>query len=214
MTNHKVTMNDSKSLAEMVRERLKSDIYSMVLSPGQPLVENDIAKAFNISRTPVREALKALEAEGLAVSYPGRGSQVSEVSFTDLLEAFEVRELIEPYAARKAAASHDEKVRAQIQTMLDYLIANPAGSSDLTERIEFDLQLHDLILRASGNETLRSIVRGLHFRTRRTYPILKGYLETGEEHCLITKAILAHDEDQAEMRMRQHIHGLRIRLIS
>src|SRR5512146_2181533 len=101
MENPKQEMNEASSLAEQVRRQLRSEIYNMVLKPGQPLIESEIARRFNISRTPVREAIKGLEAEGLAVSYPGRGSQVSEISMKDQLEALEVRELVEPYVARK-----------------------------------------------------------------------------------------------------------------
>jgi DNA-binding GntR family transcriptional regulator len=202
------------SLAEHVRRQLRADIFNMVLKPGQPLIENDIARRFEISRTPVREAIKGLEAEGLVVSYPGRGSQVSEISMKDQLEALELRELVEPYVARKAAANCPEETREQICSMLDSLAINPEQPQDLTERIEFDLKLHDLILRAAGNETIRSIILDMHYRVRRTYSILKRYKITKEEHCLILEAILNQNEEQAEALMREHIRGIRVGLIS
>jgi DNA-binding GntR family transcriptional regulator len=202
------------SLAEHVRQRLRADIYNMELKPGQPLIENELASRFNISRTPVREAIKGLEAEGLVVSYPGRGSQVSEISMKDQLEALEVRELIEPYVARKAAINCNDQMDAQVREMLDSLAVNPERPQDLTERIDFDMTLHDLILRICGNETLRSIILDMHYRVRRTYPILQRYKVTRDEHCLILQAILNHNGDQAETLMREHIRGIRIALIS
>jgi len=205
---------EAPSLAEQVRRRLRADIYNMLLKPGQPLIENEIARRFNTSRTPVREAIKGLEAEGLVVLYQGRGSQVSEISMKDQLEALEVRELVEPYVARKAASNCGPEMQVQVQEMLDSLAVNPERPQDLTERIDFDLKLHELILRICGNETLRSIILDMHYRVRRTYPILQRYKVTRDEHCLILQAILNHDEDQAEALMREHIRGIRIALIS
>jgi GntR family transcriptional regulator, rspAB operon transcriptional repressor len=206
--------SDVVSLAEQVRQQLRADIYNMALTPGYPLIENELARRFKTSRTPVREAIKGLEAEGLAVSYPGRGSQVSDISMKDQLEALDVRELVEPYVARKAAVHCNEEAKEEIHAMLDSLAVNPEQPQDLTERIEFDLKLHDLILRVAGNETIRSIILDMHYRVRRTYPILKRYRITKEEHCLILEAILNQDEDQAETLMREHIRGIRIALIS
>jgi DNA-binding GntR family transcriptional regulator len=202
------------SLTEQVRERLRADIYSMFLKPGQPLIENEIARRFNISRTPVREAIKGLEAEGLVVSYPGRGSQVSEISMKDQLEALEVRELVEPYVARKAAANCTDHLRMEIQKLLDSLAANPDQPLNLTDRIDLDLKIHDLILRNCGNDTMRSITLEMYYRVRRTYPIIDRYEVTKDEHRMILEAILNQDEDQAETLMREHIHGIRIALIS
>jgi DNA-binding GntR family transcriptional regulator len=214
MDYKKKNNREATSLAEHARQQLRADIYNMELKPGQPLIENEIARRFNISRTPVREAIKGLEAEGLAVSYPGRGSQVSEISMKDQLEALEVRELVEPYVARKAAMNCTELMDAQVQEMLDSLAVNPERPQDLTERIDFDLKLHDLILRICGNETMRSIILDMHYRVRRTYPILQRYKVTRDEHCLILQAILNRNGDQAETLMREHIRGIRIALIS
>lgn len=201
---------EPESLAEKVYEHLKADILAMRLKPGQPLVENEIAKSFNISRTPVREALKRLEAEGLTASHHGRGAQVSEVTMHDVLEAFVVRELLEPYAAGMAAAHMNEELRQEIELLLNSLIKDPRASGELLDRIQLDLDMHDLILRAAGNETLRSIVRNMYFRTWRTYPILQRFEETASEHRFILEAIMSGDQDAAEERMRKHIQGLRV----
>ena len=207
------TLAPPRSLGEKVYEYLRADILTMTIKPGQPLIEGDLAKAFSTSRTPVREALGRLEVEGLVVSHHGRGAQVSDVSIRDLLEAFEVRELLEPRAARLAAANINEQQAKRMRMMLDAIQQDPSNGENLAERIQFDLEMHNLILDATGNYTLRSVVRDMHMRTQRTYPLLQRYEETANEHFLILEAILAGDQDAAEERMAEHIRGLKKRLI-
>lgn len=201
------------SIAEQVRLRLRADIYSMVLKPGQPIIEAEIARRFKISRTPVREAIKGLEAEGLIVSYPGRGSQVSEISMRDQLEALEVRELLEPYMARKAAANFTDSIGVQIQELLHELEAGPDQPSEMADRIDFDFKIHDLIWRACGNDVMHSIMLSMYYRVKRTYPLLKRYKITKDEHRLILESVQNQDEEQAEALMREHVRGLRLEFV-
>lgn len=217
MKNHRVALKvreiNSKSLSDKIYEQLKQEILTMKLRPGEPLIETDIAQVFETSRTPVRAALQRLQAEKLITAYPGRGARVSEVSVSDLLEALEVREQLEPYMARKAASQVTNELKIRIKETLDALPATQKEPVDLMERIGFDTQLHNLILEVAGNKTMQSIVREMHVRFRRTYPILGRYEETAQEHKRILEAIMNGDEEEAEVQMRNHLSAFRKRIL-
>ncbi|HDQ13826.1 MAG TPA: GntR family transcriptional regulator, partial [Sediminispirochaeta sp.] len=92
-----------KSKKELVYEKLRSQIIACQLQPGEPINEAEFAERFGVSKTPIREAIRQLDREGLVDSIPGRGSIISYISSGDIYETFEIREIIECGAARLAA---------------------------------------------------------------------------------------------------------------
>ena len=89
------------SLVERIYQKLRLDIYSSKIHQGAMLTEQEIADSFNVSRTPVREALRKLEQEGLITIIPKKGSIVKQITLQDILEMDQIRELLEPYVARE-----------------------------------------------------------------------------------------------------------------
>lgn len=217
---HNVNMEQDKrtdttmaSLAEEVYAQLKKEIVSHKLPPGTPLTEAGLAQSLGISRTPVREALRRLQAEGLVNIERGRGARVSEVSFREAMEAYEIRELVEPYAARLAVSHLSPELAQRFRSMLDVL-STPSLTSDKAVRWQMDRELHDLILEAAGNELLRLQVWDLRVRTDRAYAyVAEGTLEASrQEHAQIVEAILRGDADAAEELMREHLANTKARL--
>lgn len=206
-------MNTTVSLAEEVYTRLKRDIVSHKLPPGTPLNELGLAQSLNTSRTPVREALRRLQAEGLVEIVRSRGARVSEVSFREASEAYEIRGLLEPHAARLAVERLTEESARSLREMRDRLNA-PSLTSDTAVRWEMDRELHDLILETAGNELLRSLVWDLRVRTDRAYAYLaEGALAASRrEHVHILEAILSKDANAAEESLRTHLVNSRSRL--
>lgn len=208
-----MTKNKTANLAEEVYLQIKRDIVTRKLLPGAPLTELELAQSLHISRTPVREALRRLQAEGLVSIVQGHGARVSEVSYRDAREAYEIRELLEPYAARLAVARLTAESARALREMCDSLQV-PSLTSDTAIRWEMDRHLHDLILQIAGNELLRSLVWELRVRTDRAYAyIAEAALEASrEEHIQILEAILGNDADAAEEAVRTHLVGSRSRL--
>jgi DNA-binding GntR family transcriptional regulator len=202
------------SLAEEVYTCLKRDIISGRLPPRTPLTETNLAENLGISRTPVREALHRLHKDGLVDIEHRRGARVSGVSFRDTLELYEIRALIEPYAARLAASRLTPESAQRLREMLE-VIAEPSLSSDVSTRWRMDRELHDLILEAAGNELLRAMVWDLRVRTERAFVYMAGReLEPGrQEHVQLVEAIVNGDADTAERLMREHLANAKARLI-
>src|SRR4030043_728654 len=100
-------MNSSKSKKAIVYENLKKRIINHSLKSGEPLNESVLTKELGISKTPIREALQQLEKEGFVENIPGKGSFVSRISVQDIREIFEIREILECEAIKRAALKSD-----------------------------------------------------------------------------------------------------------
>lgn len=198
---------------------LREEILSQRLEPGASLFERMIAEQHGLSRTPVREALLRLEAEGLVKRYPKMGMVVAELSLRDVMESFQIRQFIEPPAAAEAA----KKLRPEpLRELLEQFEA--MGEPTLTEghdeelfarHNQLDTKMHDLILAALGNRRLMDLMDNMRSICRRARnlgtPI--RFAESREEHIAILKALLAGDSELARQTMNTHLENTRHRLI-
>lgn len=193
-----------------VSETLRDDVQSGRYGPGDRITEEEVAARLGVSRTPVREALRRLESEGLLVSLPWRGVVVAELDRSQVLELYAMREVLEGTAARFAAQHADD---AEIEVMRDILSrqAEAGDDSDLAARINRDL--HETIYGAARNRYLLSTLHGL----RNALALLKGttFAAPGRpdaalgEHRAIVNAIARRDGDKAEQAARRHIANAR-----
>lgn len=194
--------------AEEIRARIAEDIIRGHLSPGSPLEEIELARSFNVSRTPVREAIRQLEAEGFATARPRRGAVVATIAPERLHEMFEVMSELEALCAAYCARAMTEDQRRRLQAVLDEGTAAVAAGevqaySALNERF------HDAIYEGSGNQFLADLALSVRrrcapFRRAQFYSL--GRLQRShEEHGRIVAAILEGDADRAAAAMRSHI---------
>ena len=193
-----------------VSEALRDDIQEGRYAPGDRVTELEVAERLGVSRTPVREALRRLESEGLLVSLPWRGVVVAELDRAQVLELYAMREVLEGTAARFAAQHADA---AEIDLMHDLLEREAAAGDDdaLTARINRDL--HEAIYTAARNRYLLSTLNAL----RNALALLKGTTfsvpgrpaEGLGEHRAIIHAIAARDGEGAEAAARRHIDNAR-----
>lgn len=189
-------------------------IQQQHLKPGDRLREADLAELIGLSRTPVREALSRLEAEGLIVNDPVRGMMVTELDYSMISELYIVREILEGAAAR-LAAQHASEVEL---TILQEVCANYEHCrNDAFELATANRRFHDVIYRCAHNRYLLKTLNSLHDTmallgvTTLTSPERRK--NTIDEHVDILNAILARDADLAEQRMREHIRAAqRVRL--
>ncbi|WP_186400389.1 GntR family transcriptional regulator [Stappia sp. P2PMeth1] len=194
--------------AQVLREALEYDIATGVFTPGTRLDEVSLAKRFNVSRTPIREALIALSASGLVEIRPRRGAFVQEIGVSRLIEMFEVMAELEAMCARLAcrrmtAADHRDLLAAHEACTQ----AADAGEPDAY--FYANETFHDTIYRGSGNSFLAEQARALQNRLkpyRRLQLRVRNRVGNSlSEHQTIVDAILAGDDRKAESALRSHI---------
>ena len=197
-----------QALYQQVAERLRTRIFAHQLPPGSWLDEQTLALEYGISRTPLREALKVLAAEGLVMLKPRRGCYVTELSEKDLDEIFPVIALLEGRCAALATeqAGADDLVRL---TAIHERLEAQARTGDTDRFFEANHDFHAALQELAGNRWLSQLIdetRKLLKLTRRDSLRLEGRLKQSlAEHRAILKAIRQRDPDQAGQLMHEHL---------
>ncbi len=200
------------SLADSVCRRIADEIALGHFVPGSKLDELMLAERFQVSRTPVREALKQLAIMGLVDCRPNRGSVVSAMSTEQLDQMFEAIGELEAACARHAALRMTEQDRGLLRELHQEGRA-AMQASDFERYDAANLALHSHILRGSYNVVLIDMATSLRHRVspfRRTqFHNIERMGESFEEHSVIVEAILAHDAVTAYRQMRSHLQSAR-----
>ncbi len=204
-------MNGNKKV--MVYERLRKRILEGELRPGLPINEADFAREHSVSKTPIREALRQLERDGLVENVPGRGSTVSHIKPQDIREVFELREIIEMGAAKRAARLRDnEELRRKREECKRLLDSEQASGKYVHEWGSWE-DVHLCIVKALGNQLLADTYSGLldrihrirsHYGQRFTQRRLHEILA---EHAAILDAIVEGDSEGAEQMVQRHLRN-------
>lgn len=196
------------SLAEQAYRTIRDRLIMLDIAPGEPINEGRLAEELGFGRTPVREALKRLETDHLVASFPRRGTFATTVDITELAAISEVRQLLEPLAARKAALNTSEPLRADLREVAEAL-ETLDGSRGRRELMEYDLEVHRLIYRAAGNHHLQEPLIRLDNLATRIWCMVLDRLPTVEEHIVehrrLIQAILDGDADRAEALASDHV---------
>ncbi len=207
------------SLRERLYETLKEDILLNKYEPGEELQIDKLAQEFGVSTTPIREALVRLEGDGLVVSIPNRGVQVAPISLDDVRNLYEVRRLLEPYAA-KIAARYCEEV--EVEALYEKLVNLIEGPTDLAAYINADLELHELMFQHLRNTLLKDILDQVDqhsIRVRYLAESSAGGLRPEvvelvmREHLKILDAIRKRNEEKAAAATLQHLTNAEARTL-
>ena len=194
------------SLSEDVYWQLRREIVRGELRPNQPLAEIEIAERLNVSRTPVRESMQRLAADGLVISRRRRWL-VYEHSKQEIEEIYEVRLALEGYAARLAS----QRISDAQAEELARLRGSAAADSRLTERVEHNEIFHNQLITIAGNERLAStLARNRSFAFNRQVASLytpDDLAVSRDQHTRLVEAVLARDGDAAEQTARGHIQS-------
>ena len=199
---------DPRPLYEEVAERLRTSIFSHEFAPGDWVDEQALAIQYGISRTPMREAIKVLAAEGLITMKMRRGAYVTEVSKSDLSQIFTVLALLEGQACREVAKIATEKELEDLDT-LHLKLERSAADRDLDLFFAINQQFHDKIQEICANPWMQRVILDLRKvlkLQRRDSLSTRGRLESSLiEHRKILSALLARDADLAEKLMKEHL---------
>ena len=199
-----VPQNASAAATELIRQA----ILDGRLHPGQRLKEEELARELGISRTPVREALLMLQAEGLVDSVQNRGETVRAYAPADLDDLYRLRALVEGYAARRAAARISEEDVRRLDESCERFDSLRA-EDDVVDLVKENLFFHGTIMAAAGSERLRRWAR----EVTEIPLVYKSYFWYSPEQKLISEhyhrqlvnALRARDGERAELIMREHV---------
>lgn len=212
----KMNVDEYLPLRDVVFNTLRQAILTGDFLPGERLMEITLAKRLGVSRTPVREAIRKLELEGLVVMIPRKGAAVARITVSDLKDVLEVRCHLEEFAASIACDRITEEEKAQLTVALK-AFEQAIEDKDLRLIAQRDVEFHDVIFRATKNKRLLQIINNLReqiYRYRIEYIKDFGYHETlVKEHKEILDAIFSGNKEAVEKIMRTHIYNQEIIVI-
>ena len=201
-------MNEYLPLRDVVFQTLRQAILRGELKPGERLMEIHLAQQLGVSRTPVREAIRKLELEGLVLMIPRRGAVVAEITVSDLEDVLEVRMALEELAVKHACHSVTPGQLAEIRRLAEEF-KNTLSGDDVAACAQADMRFHDAIYEATGNGRLVQILNNLReqmYRYRMEYlKDRKSHRNLIEEHDGILQALESRDEALAAQMTARHI---------
>ena len=203
-----VNMDEYLPLRDVVFNTLRQAILRGELKPGERLMEIQLANKLGVSRTPIREAIRKLELEGLVLMIPRRGAEVAEITEKSLRDVLEVRGALEELAVKLACQKiTDEQIQELCMAEKEFEMALSSG--DVTVYAETDVKFHDVIYRATDNQRLIQLLFNLR---EQMYRYRVEYLKREEahgnlliEHRRIIETIANRDMDAAVDAVCQHI---------
>lgn len=205
-TNNPV--NEYLPLRDVVFNTLRQAIITGEFAPGERLMEISLANRLGVSRTPVREAIRKLELEGLVIMIPRKGAQVARITEKNLCDVLEVRTVLEEFATVLACERIDEAGIRDLRQALDEFVT-AVESGDILAIANKDEHFHDIIFHATNNDRLIYIINNLReqfYRYRMEY--VKDIRQRSllvEEHRELLNAITNRDSARAKELMRTHL---------
>ena len=208
-----IQLKVQKPLKDLVYLELKHKILTGEIVSQTRLMEIDLSEKMNVSRTPIREAIKRLADDGLVKVEPRRGAYVANISIKDMLDVFEVREDMEGFVAKLAAQRITDDERDQLRAIAKEYEESIEKADDKETIIALDEKFHNFIVKCSGNETLSELVNyvqelSLRFRYL-YYDDFSLYESTAEQHNRIMEAINAGREKEARVEADAHVKALK-----
>lgn len=204
----KINLNDYKPLREVIFNSLREAIIIGELRPGERLMEVQLAEKMGVSRTPVREAIRKLELEGLVDMIPRKGAHVAELSVKDIMDVLEVRASLDGLATALAAERITDDELKELK-FINGQFSSYIEKENLNGSIKKDAEFHDIIYRASRNDKLQAILNNLREQVQRFRVIyLKDYSSPKnliKEHNDIFEAVSTRVIETARSSAKTHI---------
>lgn len=201
-----LSLRTSAGVADIIRR----EILAGTLKPNQPLMERNIAQELGVSRTPVREALFALQGEGLVELVPRKYARVRKVSYTDISQIYSLRLVLESHAAEAAAQFADDQAILDIETAF-IRQKNLSKTCTAIEQTDADLAFHAAIAAASGSKILVTVTHQVlaftaALRSRVKYDAAQTRTALAQ-HKAVLGAIKAREPENAARLMAEHIQA-------
>ncbi|NJD03371.1 MAG: GntR family transcriptional regulator [Ruminiclostridium sp.] len=208
--------NLTGSLRGKVFIQLQNDILNGLYQPGDNLIETKLSEELGVSRTPIREAIRQLELEGLVQSIPNKGAIVKGISAQDIEDIYTIRMLIEGLAARWAAEKITDEELKELREAVD-LEEFYTDRNDVDHLMLFDSRFHDIIFKASKSKPLMHTLSTFHHYVQRARISSFNDPERARlalnEHKAILQAIMDHDAGKAEKLTTVHVRNASMNLL-
>lgn len=196
-----------RDLPSDIYDRIRQEIRHGILAIGERVTEQELAARFGVSRTPIRDAIVRLEADGLLTNEPRRGLIVTQLSHQQIVEVYNMREILEGSAARLAAQAASDM---ELATLADLNEREKESLSDFNLLRDLNRNFHHMIMLAAHNRYLLRSADQLS-GTMSVLPSLLDHEERAKlaavEHQAIVEALLNRDRDQAEIAARAHVRA-------
>ena len=206
--NFTVNMNEFLPLRDVVFNTLRKAILTGELKPGERLMEIHLANKLGVSRTPIREAIRKLELEGLVIMIPRRGAEVAQITEKSLKDVLEVRRALDALCAELTCDRISAQETEQLKKACDEF-EHATRNEDATTIAAADVALHDIIVQATRNQRLIQLINNLSeqmYRYRFEYIKDESRHENlVEEHRMIYESILHRDKQRAAEASKMHI---------
>ncbi len=206
--NLQIYMNEFLPLRDVVFNTLRQAILTGELKPGERLMEIHLANKLGVSRTPIREAIRKLELEGLVTMIPRRGAEVAQITEKSMNDVLEVRRAMDALCVELACDRITPEELEQLKEACDVFEA-AVKTRDVKKIAQADVALHDIILRATGNQRLIQLVNNL---SEQMYRYRFEYIKDSsqherlvEEHRVIYQSIVQKDKETASQAAKTHI---------
>jgi DNA-binding GntR family transcriptional regulator len=192
------------TIHEQVTSALRDAVRNGEFQPGQPLRQVELAERFGVSAIPVREALRALEQDGIVASVPRRGWIVTKLTVRDVEEIYELREILEQKGLRDAIPRLTPEHIAELERLTDEI-----GAADQQDHhLELREHFYHVLYGASGSQRLTSLIMGLHNQLA-PYLRRRRVRKSGETHKQLMQALIERDVDTASRIISMHLAEIR-----
>ena len=199
--NLKVNMNEYLPLRDVVFNTLRDAILKGELEPGERLMEIQLAERLGVSRTPIREAIRKLELEGLVIMIPRKGAEVADITEKSLRDVLEVRKALEELAVQLACEKITQEELEELEKAGENFKKVLNRSKDITEVAEADVRFHDVIYMATDNQKLIHLLNKLR---EQMYRYRVEYLKNPDVHEQLTQE---HEEIVYHIKRREKVEA-------
>ena len=207
-----IAQPNSQNLYEGTFQKLRSLLVEGVIAPGSKLNERELAESLNVSRTPIREAIKRLAADGLVELIANRGAIAVQLSHADVVHTFDVIAQLEGYSGELAAKNISAATLSELEALQYEMMASYARR-DLSNYYKLNLKIHHLINQAANNPVLTQLfsqanarIEALRFRSNQNGV---KWEKAVEEHQEMIDALKTHDSERMRKVMIQHVMNKR-----
>lgn len=203
-----VKLDEFLPLRDVVFNTLRQAILTGELKPGERLMEIHLANMLGVSRTPIREAIRKLELEGLVTMVPRKGAEVAQITEKSMSDVLEVRRTLDALCAELACERITEEGLVRLKEACENF-EKATATKDVKIIAQADVELHDIILQATGNRRLIQLVNNLSeqmYRYRFEYiKDIDQHERLAQEHRIIYESLVSKDKERASEAAKLHI---------
>lgn len=200
------------SISEHIYTILKKEILSGELQPGTRLLVLEIAKKFEVSQAPVREALERLKQAGFIIGVPNKGSIVSNISAKEIRDIFVLREIIEGFAVRQSMLSLTDDDYLYLEGVIKEM-EHAHAQNDLLHILELDMEFHGFFYKRCDNQAILELWNHMKMKVMRFMAISNRHFSTdalAEWHLRLIHVLRSGDADEAEQAFIEHMHSYKM----